>query len=548
MISKILLLLIVLTIGIFLRFYLIDSIPPGLNPDEASIGYNAYSLLETGKDRYGQTLPLAFRSLGTYLLPVYTYLTIIPVAVFGPTIFSVRLVSVSSSILLLAITSLLVFEIKNITFRARLLTVLFVSISPWAVFFGRGGHEISLSLALFALSIFLFIKSISNPKWIILTLLTAGLAGSTYHTERYLSLIFFSLAIWIFKDKFIKHKKYLLIGIAFFLIAQLPQLILIPSEAFSRRVEQVNYWNDAKIGDVLKEFTSHYLEYFSPRSLFLDQDPQRARSMPDLSIFYMWMIVPLWFGIKFLLKNEGNLLSYRNKADPIFKILLLLVIVSPIPAALTKDPFYSLRALPFFWILTIIISFGVDYLIKLIPIKSIGIFLALILVLTSLVSLYNSYFILLKHERGDNYGYEYSELVNKLKEYSDKKIVIDSTRAIGAYIWIPFYGKINPVKYQLQISNKIKNSYYNNTDLDVETKIDNLEIRPIIWREDIYKDEILVGDELAISYDQIQEHILSPLFQIKGLDGKIKLMAYTTNPKAKCESDLKKGLGNPKCN
>lgn len=531
---RVLLLVIMLVLGIALRLYRLDDIPPGLNPDEASIGYNAYSLLETGKDRYGETLPLAFRSLGTYILPVYTYLTIIPTAIFGPTIFSARFISAVSSIVLIIITLAVVFEIKKISFRSRLLAGLFISISPWAVYFGRGGHEISLSLTFFALSILLFIKSLSNPKWIILTLLIAGLSGMTYYTERYLNLIFFPLLLWLFKDKFIKYKKFLLIGIVLFLIIQLPQLFLIQSEAFSRRIEQVNYWNDkfvsgpfAKIA-ILKEFTSHYLEYFSPRSLFVDPDPQGARSMPDLSIFYIWMIIPLWFGIKFL---------WKNRSDPVLKTLLLLLIVSPIPAALTKDPFYSLRALLFFWVLTIIISFGADYLIGRIKIKSMGIILSIIVLLISLISLYNSYFILLNYERGDNYGYEYKELVNKLKEYPGKKIVIDSSRVIGAQIWIPFYAKIDPLHYQQQISDKIKNSYYNNTDLEIETKIDNFDIRPIIWHKDICEDEILVGDQLAISDEQAQEHKLTLLFPVTGLDGKTKLTAYITNPRAKCGSN-----------
>lgn len=553
--SKTLFLLIILALGIFLRIYRLNDIPPGLNPDEASIGYNAYSLLETGQDRYGQTLPLAFRSLGTYLLPMYTYLTIVPVAIFGPTIFSVHFISALSSILVVFLTALIAFEIKKITFLNKLLIVLLISISPWAVYFGRGAHEISLSLALFILSIFLFIKSISNPKLISITLLVAGLSGYAYYTERYLSLIFFPLLVWIFKDKFIRHKKYLLIGVFLLIISQLPQLTLIQSEAFARRIEQVNYWNDkafngnggGKLLYVLREFSSHYLEYFSPRSLFFDPDPQQARSTPDLSVFYVWMIVPLWFGIKFLLKNERNLLSYGNKSDPIFKILLSLLVIAPLPAALTRDPFYSLRILSLLWVLTIIVSFGSSYLLELIPKKPIRIILIVVVTTISLTSLYNSYFVLLKYEREGNFGYQYRELADKLREYPDIKIVVDSSRIAAAHIWIPFYGKLGPNRYQSQVSSEIKNNYYNNTDLDTETKIDNLEIRPIFWEKDIYEDKVLVGDQLAISDEQIKEHKLTPLFQIKGMDGKIRLLAYITNPKEKCEVSFKKGLLNPKC-
>lgn len=550
---KLLIILIILALGIFLRFYRLDQIPPGLNHDEAINTYNAYSLLKSGKDHYGQSLPLAFRSFGSYSLPIYTYLTTIPVAIFGPTIFSGHLVAALSSLAVLILTTLIALEIKRITFLNKTLLVLFTSISPWAVFFGRGGYDISLSLAFLVLSVFLFIKSLSNPKLIILSFLIAGLSATSYHTERYLSLILFPVLIWTFKDRFKGCKKYLLIGVLFFTIIQLPSLVLIQSEAFTRRIEQVNYLSNEyfnknsgdfrlmPFGRVLfisREFITHYLEYFSPRSLFFDNDPQKVRSMPDLSVFYAWMVIPFFFGIKFLL---------QNRSDPTLKILLLLLIIGPIPAALTVDPFYSTRVLSFLWALTFIISFGSSYFLQFITFRPFKITLIAILTLVSLISLYNSYFVLLKYERGDLYGFAYRQLVDKLTEYPDKKVVIDAGRFVGAHIWVPFYGKIDPIKFQLSTSDKIRNNYYNNTDLDSDTKIDNLKIRPIIWKEDIYEDKIIVGDQIAISNEQIQEHKLSFLFEIKGLDGKIKLIAYITNPQEKCTVDLKNGFTNPKC-
>lgn len=543
---KKLIIFLVLALGIFLRLYQLDSMPPGLNHDEASHAYNAFSLLKTGKDRYGEIMPIVFRSFGTYLLPVYTYLTIIPVAVFGPTIFSARLISVLSSILLLLVTIKIVFNIKTLSYRAKFLTILFLSVSPWAVNFGRGGHEASLSVMLFIAGIWLFVKSLENPKWITPALVLGGFSGLAYYSERYLSLIILPLLIWIFRDKFTKHKKHLFIGLALFAVFWLPQLILMRSDAFTRRIEQVNYWNNQffkeNSGDfkylflgrelyIAKEFTTHYLEYFSPRSLFFDPDPQKARSIPDLSVFYLWMVVPLVFGIWYLLKNRSN---------SIFKIFFIILAIGPLPAALTRDPFYSIRVLSFLWILTLLIAFGSDYLIGFINSKRVKAALIIIFTAVSLIFFYNSYFILLKYERSDLYGYEYKELLDKLKPFSDKTVVVDAGRAKGAHIWIPFYGRIDPFKYQIQTSEKIKNNYYNNTDPDEVTKIDNFEIRPIIWKDEIYEDKIIVGDELSVSNQQIQEHKLKELFQIRGLNGKIKLYAFKTDPKAKCQMDKEK--------
>lgn len=538
---KILIILIIFTLAIFLRFYKLGNIPPGLNPDEASMGYNAYSLLMTGRDRYGESFPLVFRSLGTYLLPLYTYLTVIPVDIFGLTIFSVHFVSALSSIVIVFVTLLIIFSIKEINLASKILTILFISISPWAVYFGRAGHEVTLSLSFFTLSILLFIKSLSNHKFIPATLLIVGMSSYIYYADRYLSMLLFPILLFVFRSILFKSKGYLILGLIFLFVSQLPQLAIIHTEAFSRRITQVNYFNDQVTNKplyILREFSTHYLEYFSPKSLFFEADPQKARSIPNLSVFYIWMVIPFILGIKVLLKN---------KTKPVFKILLLLLLIGPIPAALTKDPFYSFRALSFLWVITIVISLGAGYLLELIPSRLNRIVVIVIVTSFSLVSLCTSYFVLLMREREDNYGYQYYQLTNKLVEFKDKKVVIDASRLPAVHIWIPFYGKMDPVKFQSQIKSEDKKNYYNNNDMDSETKVDNIEIRPISWKEDIYKDEVLVGDELAISQDQVKEHKLIHLFQINGLDNKVRLIAYNTNPKEKCDSDLKKGFNNPRC-
>ena len=40
-------------LAFLLRVWHLGTVPPGLDADEASIGYNAYSLLVTGRDEFG---------------------------------------------------------------------------------------------------------------------------------------------------------------------------------------------------------------------------------------------------------------------------------------------------------------------------------------------------------------------------------------------------------------------------------------------------------------------------------------------------------------
>src|SRR3989338_5109749 len=88
------LLVIILAFALFLRLYQVSAIPPSLNWDEASLGYNAFSIAQTLRDEHGEFLPVArFIAFGDYKPPVYIYFAALAIKVFGLSDFSVRLVS-----------------------------------------------------------------------------------------------------------------------------------------------------------------------------------------------------------------------------------------------------------------------------------------------------------------------------------------------------------------------------------------------------------------------------------------------------------------------
>ena len=80
----------IIIIGAWLRFYKLGQVPSGFVNDEADFGYNAYSLIKTAKDEFGQSWPIIFRSFGDGKMPVYFYLTLPSVLIFGLTEFAVR--------------------------------------------------------------------------------------------------------------------------------------------------------------------------------------------------------------------------------------------------------------------------------------------------------------------------------------------------------------------------------------------------------------------------------------------------------------------------
>src|SRR3990170_7439708 len=87
-------LLLIILLGFALRTVYISDFPPSLNWDEVSLGYNAYSVLKTGKDEWGKILPVIFTAYGDYKLPGYIY-TLVPfISIFGLNAFAIRLPSV----------------------------------------------------------------------------------------------------------------------------------------------------------------------------------------------------------------------------------------------------------------------------------------------------------------------------------------------------------------------------------------------------------------------------------------------------------------------
>src|SRR3989337_4536505 len=81
---KILLVLLAITIvGGFLRFYQLDKYSVQLNHDEISQLYDTASIVQTGRDIYGNFLPLAFPSIGEFKVGHYIYITVLSYLIFG---------------------------------------------------------------------------------------------------------------------------------------------------------------------------------------------------------------------------------------------------------------------------------------------------------------------------------------------------------------------------------------------------------------------------------------------------------------------------------
>lgn len=535
---------IILIVSIFagcLRFFQLGQIPAGVFIDEASHGYNAYSLMLTGKDEWGESFPIFLRSFGTYPSSLYTYLSIPIIKIINLSPLSIRFISAISGVILVILTFLMIYLFEGSrSILKSIVGSLFIAIAPWSILFSRGALEANLALSIVVLSILFLLLSFKKIWFFVLGVIFLAISAYAYHGERIFGVIFLVVFIFLKKDLWQQQKRLLIFAVSLFLIIQLPQFILLNKEGSTRRFEQLNYLTDdfyrnhgekfhnlifGKQIFIAKEFSSQYLAYFSPRNLFFDSDPQPVRSIPNLSVFYAWMMIPLIFGLRVCWKNRKNVFN---------QVLFAIILISPIAAAIVRDPFYTLRTLPGLWALTVIIALGfVDIFYNRVG-RVLTYTALLISMVFSLMTLYSSYFILLKHERSSIYGYQYEKLAEILNNYQHRKILIDTPGDYPTYIWIAFHEQIDPLEMQNFSKVRIGNNYYGNVKFDPNYEFKNIEIRPLIWKDDIYKDQIIVASPVAISPTHVTEHKLTKIFEIKDQTGKVTLIGYSTNPKLKC--------------
>ena len=170
----------IILMAFIIRVLFFNANPPALNQDEAMHGYNAYSIGKTLKDHRGYCLPAQMHGFGNLgvVSPMYTYLTVPFVTLFGLSETTVRLVSLLFHLALIP----LLFVFVNRLFKnpiAGLLTCLFFALNPWSIHFSRIGHEATLGPFFYFLLLYLYYDVLHAHKksksWII-----AGIVSVSY--------------------------------------------------------------------------------------------------------------------------------------------------------------------------------------------------------------------------------------------------------------------------------------------------------------------------------------------------------------------------------
>ncbi len=536
-------LLLLLVIGFFLRIWRVGSYPP-LLWDEASLGYNAFSILKTGRDEYGSFLPLIFKSFGDYKPGLYVYLAIPFVKIFGLSQLAVRLPAVILSSLTPFFLYLLVREIWE-NKKVALFSAFLLAFMPWHLHFSRGSWESNVLVFFLVLGSWLFIR-----KRYFGSLFSFLLSLWTYQGAKMMApMILFGLVFFNWKELKgqwlnlkTKPKKLLPLLLVLLLMgAWFYQSFTGPAKnrlkvmgLFSYRrpvseVEMIMQEDGKETKDVhyylfhdewlslFKGSLSRYFNHLSPRFLAFEGDwPSPRHSAPYFGVIGHFNFVFFLLGFYLFLAKKQKFASF---------FILYWLLVSPLPAALSRDTVSSVRALPMVIPLSIFGGYGLANL-KLKRFKKAILLVVALFFLVDFIYYSNLYYSHLVKRSPRDWLVGYQEMIDYVVKNQDKyQQVVVSDFYGQPYIYYLFYSKFPPEAYQAQ-ANLVENQW---GDVGKVEQIDHILFRPVSWQDlKSFSDSLVIfsGEELVRSGIEEGSEIMSKLIPLGQKDKKILFYAY----------------------
>ncbi len=489
------LLIAILVLAFVLRIYKLGSVPPHLTSDEAALGYNAYSILKTGRDEYGKFLPIIFKSFGDYKPGLYIYSAIPAIAILGLNEFSVRLPSAIAGVITVYLIYLIVGELfKNQ--KLQITAALIATICPWLIYFSRGAWEVNLSLTLTLGGIYFFFKSLKKSKYLVFSALCFALTLIAYQGAKLSTGIVILILTILYWKQIIKFdRKKLITAVIVGFVVTLPILISLFTGktgrlkvfsvfSYPRPKEYLQSFLDEgneKIGSIsyylfhsenvnfLRGVLGRYFNHFSVRFLFFEGDWANPRhSAPNQGMLLLGDMALIVVGIIAFVKTKLS-------RESLFVWLWLLL--APLPSILSRDQVHAVRSFNMVIPIVIILSYGLLFLYK-----NKKLFTGFVIIYAvSFIYFLDAYFIHLPIHNSQFWEYGYKQIVETVTAIQNnyKTIKIEQSYA-QPYIYFLFYQKYDPAKYQ-KVANLKENPY---GDVGQVEKLDNIEFVGIDWSRD----------------------------------------------------------------
>lgn len=327
--------------------------PPGLYVDEASIGYNAWTVAHFGVDEHGIHVPLFFEAFGEYKNPIYIYAVAALVRFLPLTVAVERL---PAALFGLAAVGFLTAAAWRLTgSRAVTLgTLALTAFTPWLVIESRVGFETISMVALLSAALWCLAGRPPTPRRFAIAGVFLALAIYAYTTARLeILLLAAALAVaWGLAKTPGWWRALIPIGAGYL---GLGAYALLNPGALTGRFAAISIWADgAPLSVVIDRFLTNYVAYFSPNFLLLQGDAN-PRQNTEIGGMLLWAMAPLLIA--------GIAVCWVRRGEPLVRFLAAGVVLAPIAAALTNNGTpHALRSsgmLPFLVILAVLGAEGI---------------------------------------------------------------------------------------------------------------------------------------------------------------------------------------------
>ncbi len=494
-------LIVIIILGAFLRLINLGNLPNAFSPDELAQGYTAFSIIQTGKDEWGNTNLFNLQSFGDYKPPIQTLLIIPSIKLFGLTPFAVRLPNAIFAIFTILLTYLIAENLfKNP--KISLLSALFISLSPWSLPMSRIALEANLVVFIISLATYIFLKANqkNNLFLLIFSVLIFSISLFTYHSAKIFTPLFLIFLI-IHQKTYSKPKLIFTSIILFFIFFSLN--FYLNNQIKSNRTGDIAIFNPTdhwsyvsnsqyeitqnglpysitkifynKIVYLYEIFSQNYLSYFSPQFLITQGAGETTYGMiPGYGV--LGIIPGLGFVLSLIFLIQKRPLEQKKNLF----FLLFTLMVPPLIAAIAKGQYSANRVSLMMPFIQIFAAFGLITFISEIKQyqKIVYVFIFSVFSFTTLIFL-QRYFFQGNQILAEGMLYGHQQANEYLQKISSDHIIY-SRKLSEPQAYVSFFNQVNPKIIQSESTNW---SQYQQRGLSFLDQLSEYKLGKFIFKE-----------------------------------------------------------------
>jgi 4-amino-4-deoxy-L-arabinose transferase-like glycosyltransferase len=443
--QNIIILSVILLAGFAVRAVLLGSVPGGLNQDEASMGYDAWALLNHGMDRNGYRFPVYFVAWGSGQNALYAYLAMPFIALFGLSAAAIRL----PAMLIGTFSIFLLYKLAKRTAgqKEALTAAALLAVAPWHIMLSRWSLESNLLPALLLASVYLYISSFEHKRRLWLAAVCFALSlyayAPAYIVVPLLVIALLSRDLW---KKRLSLKNAAVFTAAFFIVSLPLLLFLAVNNGYISEIKtgffsipQLTGYRGSEIS-----FSFRNLEAIA-RILLFQTDGLPWNAVPEFGIVYM-------FSLPFAV--TGLVYSIIQKKS---RVMLLWLCAALVMTALILCNINRANAvfIPVIYFTAIGITVTAEFIHRRLQKNAEYMKIKFNLVLLCTAVAYGISFILFASTYFTSYLADisryfyqpYIQSVNYALSVTDGFVHIDAPGVHMPYVYVLFYGQIPPAEF-----------------------------------------------------------------------------------------------------